>query len=194
ARALVDIRVDRALKDTMVISVPNSNGNSITTHTIKVEYEWKPSRCETCLVFGHDDAQCPKRVIDNLRNLRKRGGTSNDGFQIVQRKGVRAPLVIKHRTRGHHSLPKQQVPKPVYQKKMTSILMSNAFSALKEDNRKLMDDLVDGIRKNVGAPPRKTWHFLESDDDADVKNGYDETITLLFPSRWVTLWVETRNV
>ncbi|GKD42004.1 zinc knuckle CX2CX4HX4C containing protein [Tanacetum coccineum] len=56
-------------------------------HTIKVEYEWKPSRCETCLVFGHDDAQCPKRVIVDLMNLGNQRGTQNDGFQTVQMKG-----------------------------------------------------------------------------------------------------------
>lgn len=55
AQALVDIRVDRALKDTMIISVPNLIGNGVTMHTIKVEYEWKSPRCRTCLVFGLDD-------------------------------------------------------------------------------------------------------------------------------------------
>ncbi|GJV09986.1 cytochrome b5 [Tanacetum coccineum] len=108
-RALVDIRADRALKDTMV------------------EYEWKPSRYGTCLVFGHDDAQCPKRVIVDMRNLRKQGGTSNDGFQIVQMKG----------------------------KKMDSTPMSNSFSALEEDIGTHMDDLVDGKYKKVGDPPMK---------------------------------------
>ncbi|GJW04209.1 hypothetical protein Tco_1563065, partial [Tanacetum coccineum] len=60
-RALVDIRVDRALKDTMV--------NSVLNPVIKVEYGWKPPRYGTCFVFGHDDAQCPKRVIADLRNI-----------------------------------------------------------------------------------------------------------------------------
>nr|GEU61595.1 putative polyprotein [Tanacetum cinerariifolium] len=74
ARALVDIRVDLALKETMVILVPNPVDNGVTMYTIKVEYEWKPSRCGTSLVFGHDDTQCPKRVVVDLRNLRKQRG------------------------------------------------------------------------------------------------------------------------
>nr|GEV38763.1 reverse transcriptase domain, reverse transcriptase zinc-binding domain protein [Tanacetum cinerariifolium] len=49
----------------------------------KVEYEWNPPRCETCLVFGHDDMQCLKRVMVDLR---EEGGTSTDGFQTIQRK------------------------------------------------------------------------------------------------------------
>ncbi|GJU89006.1 hypothetical protein Tco_1301429 [Tanacetum coccineum] len=35
ARALVDIRVDRAIKDSMVISILNLIGNGVTMHTIK---------------------------------------------------------------------------------------------------------------------------------------------------------------
>ncbi|GJY74296.1 hypothetical protein Tco_0478727 [Tanacetum coccineum] len=99
ARALVDIRAHRALKDTIVISIPNPIGNGVTMH------------------------KCPKRVIADLRNLRKQGETFNDGFQTVQRKSVRDPLVNKHGTGGNHSLPKQQ-----------------------DDNGKPMDELVDGSR------------------------------------------------
>ncbi|GJS15198.1 hypothetical protein Tco_0409670 [Tanacetum coccineum] len=72
ARALVDIRVGRALKDTMMILVPFP-------------------------VFCYDDTQCPKRVIADLRNLRKQGGMSNDGFQIIQRNDDRGHLVSKMR-------------------------------------------------------------------------------------------------
>ncbi|GKE92051.1 reverse transcriptase domain-containing protein, partial [Tanacetum coccineum] len=169
ARVLVDIRAGRALKDTMVISVPNPTSNGVTMHTIKLEYEWKPPRCGTCLVFGHDDAQCPKRVIADLRNLRKQGGTSNDGFQTVQRNGVRDPLVSKHGSRGDISIPKQHVPKSVYQKKTTSTPVSNSFSALGEDNGKPIDDLVDATTGKISLRDLK-----ESGDDANVD---DDTTT-----------------
>ncbi|GJY96092.1 zinc knuckle CX2CX4HX4C containing protein, partial [Tanacetum coccineum] len=59
ARAFVDIKGDRALKDTMVISIPTIIRNGVMMHTIK-------------------------------------GEMSNDGFQIVQRKVVRSPLVSEH--------------------------------------------------------------------------------------------------
>ncbi|GKB97877.1 hypothetical protein Tco_0984014 [Tanacetum coccineum] len=55
ARALVDIRADRALKDTMVISVHNPVGNG-----------------------------CPKRIIVDLRNLGKHTRTYNDGFKLLR--------------------------------------------------------------------------------------------------------------
>ncbi|GJW38080.1 probable indole-3-pyruvate monooxygenase YUCCA10 [Tanacetum coccineum] len=66
------IMVDRALKNTMVISIPNLIGNGVTMHTTK----------------------CPKRV---MADLRKQGGTSNDGFQTVQMKDSRDPLSSKKR-------------------------------------------------------------------------------------------------
>nr|GEX25497.1 hypothetical protein [Tanacetum cinerariifolium] len=130
ARALVDIRVNRALKDTMVISVLNP---------------------------------CPKRVITDLRNLRKQGGMSNDSFQPVQRKSVRDPFVSKHGTGANHSLPMQQVPKSAYPKKTASTLMSNAFSTLEEYNGKPMNALVYGTRN-------------KESDDVDVENRYDEMV------------------
>ncbi|GJW42236.1 hypothetical protein Tco_0071035 [Tanacetum coccineum] len=73
--------------------------------------------------------------------------------------------------------------RPAYQKKTTSNPVSNAFSALKEDKGKPMDELVDGTRKKMGAPPRNTDgksilpDLQESDDDVDVENGYDVMAT-----------------
>ncbi|GJU00546.1 putative ribonuclease H-like domain-containing protein [Tanacetum coccineum] len=67
ARALVDIRAHRTLKDTMVVSVPDLIGNGVMMHTIKVEYEWKPSRCGTCLVFGPLGSK--KGTVDNEKPM-----------------------------------------------------------------------------------------------------------------------------
>ncbi|PWA34658.1 zinc knuckle CX2CX4HX4C [Artemisia annua] len=77
AYALIDIRADRDLKETMVIVIPSFEGNVDALHTVKVGYEWKPSRCVSCMVFGHEDNTCPKRVIANLK---KQSMKANDGF------------------------------------------------------------------------------------------------------------------
>nr|GEY03158.1 hypothetical protein [Tanacetum cinerariifolium] len=139
----------------------------------------KTPRCGTCLVFGHDDAQCPKRIIVELRNLGKQGQTSNDDVQTVQRKGVRDPLVSKHDTRGDISIPKQHVPKSVYQKKTTSTPVSNSFSAL---------DLVDGKRKKVRAPPRKTDIWLGR------KTGYSSNSGFTSPNPFDVLMKEDGKI
>ncbi|GJV52562.1 hypothetical protein Tco_1448303 [Tanacetum coccineum] len=126
-RALVDIRVGRALMDTMMSSVPFP-------------------------VFCYDDTQCPKRVIADLRNLRNQRGMSNDVFQSVQRNDDHDHLVGK--------------------------------IGREEGNEKLMDDLVDGFASPnpfdvLTKEDEKSIlrNLKESDDDADVENGYDETAT-----------------
>nr|GEV28614.1 hypothetical protein [Tanacetum cinerariifolium] len=80
------------------------------------------------------------------------GGTSNDGFQAVQRKDFRGPLGSKKGAVGNLCLVKQHMPKSAYRKKTTSTPGSNSFSALEEDNEKAMDD----TRKKMEAPPKKT--------------------------------------
>ncbi|GKA89206.1 zinc knuckle CX2CX4HX4C containing protein [Tanacetum coccineum] len=102
AQTLIDIRIDQALKDTMIILVPNLIGNGVTMHTSKVEYEWEPSRID----------------------------------------------------------PEEE----------TSTLVSNAFSALEDDNEKPMDDLVDDTQKKVEAPPRKTCIWSGRKVDSPKRN------------------------
>nr|GEW79095.1 hypothetical protein [Tanacetum cinerariifolium] len=64
--ALIDIKVNRPLKDTMVTAIPNVKGSSSYLHTIKVEYKCKVPRCGNCSVFVYDDIQCPKTIRVNL--------------------------------------------------------------------------------------------------------------------------------
>nr|GFC89716.1 hypothetical protein [Tanacetum cinerariifolium] len=52
ARAMVKLRADVELKDTLAVVVPNFVGEGYTLSTIRVEYEWTPPRCPTCNIFG----------------------------------------------------------------------------------------------------------------------------------------------
>nr|GEV20330.1 hypothetical protein [Tanacetum cinerariifolium] len=73
----------------------------------------------------------------------------------TMRKDFRGPLSSKKGTVGNHNIPKQQMPKSVYQKKTTSTPVSSFF-ALEEDDEKPMDDLVNDTRKKMEAPLKKT--------------------------------------
>ncbi|GJY55545.1 reverse transcriptase domain-containing protein [Tanacetum coccineum] len=77
ACALIDIRADRELKEDMVIDIPNVEDGGEVLHTVRVEYEWKPPRCDVCMVFGRDDMLCPKRSVKKT----KKQHTNHDGFQ-----------------------------------------------------------------------------------------------------------------
>ncbi|GJU92885.1 zinc knuckle CX2CX4HX4C containing protein [Tanacetum coccineum] len=40
-----------------------SFGDILPKETIRVEYEWRPPRCDTCNIFGHFLDYCPKKVV-----------------------------------------------------------------------------------------------------------------------------------
>ncbi|GJV96428.1 putative reverse transcriptase domain-containing protein [Tanacetum coccineum] len=48
ARAMIELRVDVELKDTLVMDIPKLEGGGYTRSIICAEYEWKPPRCLTC--------------------------------------------------------------------------------------------------------------------------------------------------
>nr|GEY73760.1 hypothetical protein [Tanacetum cinerariifolium] len=71
--------------------VPNLKGNIYTKETSRIEYEWKPPRCSTCLIYGHllvdYPKVAPKRVVDIMD--KGKGQTSRDddeGFIEVKKK------------------------------------------------------------------------------------------------------------
>ncbi|GKB33812.1 high affinity nitrate transporter 2.6-like protein, partial [Tanacetum coccineum] len=42
------------------------------TCNVRVEYEWKPTRCACCKVFGHVQLECPKNIdSDVVKNMKK---------------------------------------------------------------------------------------------------------------------------
>ncbi|GKC14782.1 hypothetical protein Tco_1011564 [Tanacetum coccineum] len=70
ARAMIELRADVELKDTIVVAMPKLVGEGFYMCTIRVEYECKPPRCSSCKVFGHVLNECPKKIIpDAVKNL-----------------------------------------------------------------------------------------------------------------------------
>ncbi|GJS12190.1 hypothetical protein Tco_0368986 [Tanacetum coccineum] len=53
ARAIIELRADGELKDTIMVAMPKLAGEGFNLCTIRVRYEWKPPRCSSCKVFGH---------------------------------------------------------------------------------------------------------------------------------------------
>ncbi|GJW02995.1 reverse transcriptase domain-containing protein [Tanacetum coccineum] len=56
------------------------------TNTIKetncIEYEWKPPRCTTCMIFGNSNDECPK-VVRAEKVVEQ--NVDQDGFRVVKR-------------------------------------------------------------------------------------------------------------
>lgn len=83
ARCLIEIDSKDALKESITIGVPYIDSLGFYSETIRVEYEWKPPRCDVCLIFGHSGDTCSKKVVPTPVVEK-----SNDGFQqVVNKKG-----------------------------------------------------------------------------------------------------------
>nr|GEX59185.1 hypothetical protein [Tanacetum cinerariifolium] len=90
ARILIEIDACNGFNDNLVMVVPNHNGPGYTKETIRFGYEWEPSHCSTCLIFGHSLDDClkaSKRVV-NMVDKGKGGssGDNDDGFIEVKKK------------------------------------------------------------------------------------------------------------
>ncbi|GJV26294.1 hypothetical protein Tco_1378989 [Tanacetum coccineum] len=73
ARAMIDLRADRELKDTIVVAMPKLPCEGFSLCTIRVEYEWKSPICSSCKVFGYVLNECPKKSVSDtvLNNPRQ---------------------------------------------------------------------------------------------------------------------------
>ncbi|GKF12609.1 zinc knuckle CX2CX4HX4C containing protein, partial [Tanacetum coccineum] len=60
--ALIEVSSETALMDSLVVDIPFQDGSGHTMKTIDIDYEWQPSRCDSCKIFDHNDDQCPKKV------------------------------------------------------------------------------------------------------------------------------------
>ncbi|GJV57278.1 WRKY domain-containing protein [Tanacetum coccineum] len=90
ARILIEIEACNDFSDNLVMAVTNLEGTRYMKETIRVEYQWKPPRCSTCLIFGHSLDHCPKapkRVVNKMD--KGKGGSSgedDEGFVEVEKK------------------------------------------------------------------------------------------------------------
>ncbi|GKB33152.1 hypothetical protein Tco_0872553 [Tanacetum coccineum] len=66
ARAMIELRANEELKDTIVVAMPKFVGEGFNMCTIHVQYEWKPHRCSSYKVFGHVLNKCHKKIVSNV--------------------------------------------------------------------------------------------------------------------------------
>ncbi|GJV72760.1 glyceraldehyde-3-phosphate dehydrogenase GAPCP1, chloroplastic-like protein [Tanacetum coccineum] len=95
ARCLIEVSADDVFKDTLTMGVPLIEDSGFSIETIRIEYEWKPPRCDLCKIFGHVHDQCPKKVTVTLPTEEK----ANDGFQTPLKasfptsSSIRSPII-----------------------------------------------------------------------------------------------------
>ncbi|XP_071705361.1 uncharacterized protein [Rutidosis leptorrhynchoides] len=170
ARAMLEVTAESDPKESLKIAIPNPKGDTKTISIVKVEYEWKPPRCDNCKIFGHRDAQCPKSIPVPEANK-----TVDGGYQKVTKQS-KSTVGGKQKT-GDGFLVVKPKAKFVYRRKMnntngegvankvagTSGLKNtttdeNPFTALNDLND---EDDGDGLKTHNGQ-------LIDEDSDIEV--------------------------
>jgi hypothetical protein len=157
------------LRDSLTVEIPLFDGSGSTIEKIRVAYEWKPPRCDKCMILGHTLIECPKVILPPAQPTKP----VNDGFKTVNNKkkgkqggptipgqgGFTKPVVGKH----FQYQPKKTPPKPkkVEVSKMnasdvasssgTKISTSNQFDALNMEDTDAFSIPSNDTNKDVDS-------------------------------------------
>ncbi|GKG15177.1 hypothetical protein Tco_0354777, partial [Tanacetum coccineum] len=63
ARCLIEVKSEVDLVDVVTIGIPSLTRDDFTKETIRVEYEWRPPKCDISKIFCHVHDYCPKKVV-----------------------------------------------------------------------------------------------------------------------------------
>ncbi|GJR24355.1 hypothetical protein Tco_0972882 [Tanacetum coccineum] len=152
--SLIATFIEADLVDVVTIGIPSLSKDDFTKETIRVEYEWRPPRCDTCKIFGHVHDYCPKKVVSppvvatsNVVTLNAE--KTNDGFQTVGKKKKRkgkskstnggqftGPSVkhnVRYKPKATTSAPKKGTTYVGYTSQSTPMLKTTGNSS-KKDN------------------------------------------------------------
>ncbi|GJV08975.1 zinc knuckle CX2CX4HX4C containing protein [Tanacetum coccineum] len=186
ARCLIEVNSEADLVDVVTIGIPSLSEDDFTKETIRVEYEWRPPRCDTCKIFGHVHDYCPKKVVSppivaTSNVVTPNAEKTNDGFQTVgktkKRKGkskstnggqFTGPSVkhnVRYEPKATTSAPKKGTTYVGYTSQSTPMLKTTGNSS-KKDNLSMSNSF-------------SALHEEEEDDEEDVENVYDESANLI---------------
>ncbi|GJX59704.1 ESKIMO 1-like protein [Tanacetum coccineum] len=185
ARVLIKINACNDFSDNMAMAIPNLEGTGYTKETIRIEYKWKPPRCNTCLIFGHSFNDClkaPKRVVNRMdKDKCQTFGADDEGFIEVKKKksgGMSnspkmTPFVgtNKASTLGYN---KESPNNKGYYFEYTRG-GKNIYPYSRKDKLVLVDD--------NGKPLEKVDYPVNSDSDDEVEPVENKTINFLVSNR-----------
>nr|GEW34266.1 hypothetical protein [Tanacetum cinerariifolium] len=82
ARVMIELRVDVNLKDNIVMAMPKITKEGHYTCNVRVEYEWKPSRCSSCKVFRHIHEEYLKNTGAGEKKTVKKPSQTSRGVPV----------------------------------------------------------------------------------------------------------------
>ncbi|GJY95156.1 retrotransposon protein, putative, ty1-copia subclass [Tanacetum coccineum] len=89
ARVMIELRADMELKDNIVVAMPRIKGEGHYICNVCVGYEWKPSRCTSCKVFGYIHEECPKNTGTGEKKTLKKPSQTSRGVLVGLKMGFK---------------------------------------------------------------------------------------------------------
>ncbi|CAH1437448.1 unnamed protein product [Lactuca virosa] len=89
ARILVDMSADKKWKDSIDVGTWDFDLDKAVIQNFVVEYAWRPSRCSSCKVYGHDDSICLNVI--NGKNV----AVKSDIQDVIDKDGEGYTMVTK---------------------------------------------------------------------------------------------------
>ncbi|GKE50323.1 hypothetical protein Tco_1481581 [Tanacetum coccineum] len=185
AQCLIEVNSEVDLVDSVTIGIPSLTRDDFTKETIRVEYEWRPSRCDECKIFSHIHDYCPKKMVNppivtTYNVVAPTVEKSNNGFQTMGKKKKRKGK-SKSTNGGQFTGPsvKQTVR---YEPKATTIARKKGATNVSNPSKSSsMLKTVDTSPKNDNFTTSNSFSALnkEEEDDEEVENMYDESANLV---------------
>ncbi|GJR34842.1 zinc knuckle CX2CX4HX4C containing protein [Tanacetum coccineum] len=154
ARCLIEVNSEADLVDVVTIGIPSLSEDDFTKEIIRVEYEWRLPRCDTCKIFGHVHDYCPKKV-----KKRKGKSKSTNGGQFT---GPSVKHNVRYEPKATTSAPKKGTTYVGYTSQLTPMLKTTGNSS-KKDNLFVSN----------------SFSVLNEEEEEDVENVYGESANLI---------------
>ncbi|GKA11906.1 zinc knuckle CX2CX4HX4C containing protein [Tanacetum coccineum] len=180
AWCLIEVKSEADLVDSVTIGIPSLTGDDFTKETIRVEYEWRPPKCDECKIFGHVHDHCPKKmvippIVTTSNVVAPTVEKSNDGFQTVGKKKKRKG---KSKSTNGYQFTSSPVKQTVrYEPKATtSAPKKGATNVSNPSKSSSMLKTADTSPKNDNFTTSNSFSTL---NDEEVENVYDELANLV---------------
>ncbi|GJS45975.1 zinc knuckle CX2CX4HX4C containing protein [Tanacetum coccineum] len=156
AMCLIEVSSEVNLMDVVTIGIPYLIGEDFTKETIRVEYEWRPPRCDVCKIWSCSRPMSQKGV--GKKKKRKGKFKSNNGGQFV---GPSVKQTVRYEPKATTNTPKKGATNKGNES-IPSSLMKNWGNYLNKDN----------------ITSSNSFFALNVEEEDEVENVYDETANL----------------
>nr|GEV52449.1 zinc knuckle CX2CX4HX4C [Tanacetum cinerariifolium] len=185
ARCLIEVNSEADLVDSVTIGIPSLTGDDFTKETIRVEYEWRPPRCDECMILCHVYDHCPKKMVippfvTTYNVVSPIVEKSNDGFQTVGKKKKRKGK-SKSTNGGQFTGPSNKQTIRYESKATTSAPKKRATNMSNPSKSSSMLKTVDTSPNNDNFTTSNSFSHLNhvEEYDDEVENMYEESANLV---------------